>query len=157
MASWISVYCTASLDAVTAKKLAAGIRGKDDDAPAGVDYLTLAEQYGVDDTAVKAALGSLSITKWSGGFALAYGAKLPVRIHRWTDRARVADELAELPRKLAGVVEVVGIELAASQLRDFGVVVAYEVARYLAQKANGVTRDLGGVFGVVRRGAFVDL
>ena len=157
MASWISVYCRSSLDAVTARKLAAGIRDKDNDAPAGVDYLTLAEQYGVDDAAVRAALASLSVSKWSGGFVLAYGAKLPVRVHRWTDPARVAAELAELPRTLADVVEVVGIELMASQLRDFGVVVAYEVARYLAQKGNGVTRDLGGVFGVVRRGAFVDL
>jgi hypothetical protein len=158
MAYWLTVYCTRPVSALTSAELLAGIRDQDRDAPAGVDYYMLAEDYGYDaltDEAVADALARLRAEP-SGTLAetaVKYGDddSRPVVLHCWSDAERVAEELEECaevrepPASVAGdldrCVEIVGIELGFSQLGTMGVVFAYEIARYLAQKGAGVFVD----------------
>jgi hypothetical protein len=172
MASWIRVYCLKTLGSLTAEQLSLGIRDDDASAHAGVDYRTLAESFSdkIDENAVAAALAALRVESDAPGFEVfavhyrADPAPCPVLVRRWADKARVAEEVTEATelrnptapvlRLLRRTKEVIGIELGASQLEDFGIVVAHEVARYLAQKGDGLICDLQDYWTVVRDGAF---
>ncbi len=166
MASWISIYCTGSLAKLTAKKLLAGITDRDPKAAAGVDYLTLAESYDVDEAVAEAGEAALAVEDNDDGFLVGYGGKRHVYVRRWATAKRVAEEIAEakehpgsakVAAHLAKTTEVIGLELGASQLSDFGIVVAYELARYLAQKADGIICDLDHCWTEVKGGGFEDL
>lgn len=168
MPSWISVYCRKSVGRITPARLLNGIRDSDREAPAGVDYHTLAEDYDVDEDAVDAALGELRVAPASkfDVYAVHYqaGTARPVFVRRWTKDASVHVEEAierrspspALAKRLRASVDVIGIELGASQLSDFGIVVAYEIARYLSQKGDGIIVDLQDNWTEVR-GGFRDL
>ena len=153
--------------------LLAGVRDQDRDAPAGVDYWTLAEDYGIDDTAVvDAALNLLRVQPNGEGLdcELRYQAEddaRPVVVHVWDEPGRVAEELEEAKDGRdppAGIMErlgktkvIVGIELGFSQLEDMGVVLAYEVARWLAQRGDGLIVDDDNAWQSVRDGGWVGL
>lgn len=173
MAWWLTVYCTRSVASIEPALLLSGIRDGDPEAPAGIDYTTTAEDYEVDDALVGPALKHLAVEPDSDrplDLCVRYHAdpeRRPIVLHRWAEPARVAEELRECaenrsPPAAAGPVlerccEVVGIELGFSQLEDMGVVLAYELARYLAQKGAGVVVDDEGRWFTVDRGAWVDL
>jgi hypothetical protein len=169
MASWISVYCRTSVGAITPAALLAGIQDRDPSASAGIDYLTLAEDYDVDEDVVESALECLrveSASKTFDTYEVHYTkpAKRPVFVRRWTDASEHVDEELErkkrppkLVTRMRATVEAIGIELGASQLTDFGIVVAYEIARFLAQKGDGVIVDLQHEWNEVRDGAFKTL
>jgi hypothetical protein len=146
MASWISVYCQDSLAKLTAKQLLAGID--------------------VDEDAAEAGEAALAVEDNDDGFIVTYGSRRGVFVRRWADAARVREELEEarahkgskaVEERLGKTTEVFGIELGASQLSDFGVVVAYELARYLAQKGHGIICDLDHRWTEVTGGGFADL
>ena len=163
---WLTVYCKREL-ALTPRELKRGIRGEDDTALAGVDYLTLSEWYGLDETEVKPALSKLAVkarSKRSLDVEVSYGGSRAIVVHPWTTTERVAEELSEAranrspPPAAATWLDacraIVGIELGYSQLEDLGIVLAYEIARYLAQKGEGVIADDDGKWQCVREGAF---
>ena len=60
MAWWLTVYCRKPISGLTPEQLTAGIAGRDPEASAGDDYLTLAEGYDVDEALVKPALRALA-------------------------------------------------------------------------------------------------
>lgn len=159
------MYCTRSLGKLTAKQLLKGITDQDPKASAGVDYLTLAEGYDVDEDEAEAGEAALAVEDNDDGFLVTYGdATRPIFVRRWNTPKRVAEELSEIEddspkvtKHLAKTIEVIGIELGASQLTTFGVVVAYEVARYLAQKGNGFIRDLEDEWTRIEDGGFADV
>lgn len=153
MSLWITVYCRASTLDVTPQQLLDGIRGRDPSALAGVDYQTLAEDYGVDDSLAKESISALRVAApddGCDGYTIVRGGLMEViHVRRWRDPDRVMEEIAEAvtngesnpaPAVIAvkSSCEVVGIELRPHQLEDMSVVVAYEVARYVAQKGHGV-------------------
>jgi hypothetical protein len=171
MAWWITVYCTQAVSHLTGAQLLDGIRARDAEAPAGVDYHTLAEDYDVDEDAVGPALTCLRV-KSAGKLPLEVAVHYhpdddmrPVMLHCWKGEARVAEELEEMrdirePPKaaeatLARTVEIVGIELGASQFGTMAVVLAYEIARYLTQKGDGLFVDDENEWYVVDGGALV--
>jgi hypothetical protein len=59
-------------------------------------------------------------------------------------------------RYLDACREVVGIELGFGQLEDMGLVIACELARYLAQKGDGIFVDDNNEWYAVADGEFVD-
>jgi len=167
MAWWITVYCSRDCSALQSTDLASGIRAGDPDALAGVDYFTLAEDYDVPETVVAPALEHLRVT---GDFEIHYESDpdaRPVVVHVWTQPGRVREEVEEArevrsaPTSAApfldGCRAVVGIELGVSMAQTMGVVLAYEVARYIAQKYDGVIVDDEDRWEVVREGALVPL
>jgi hypothetical protein len=152
----------------------AGAQGKDARAPAGEDYYTLAEDYGIEDeAAVEDALAALHVSHEheSGlGCEVHYrpdDSTRPIAVHAWTDVARVKEECSEavevrsppasVVERLAQTQAVVGIELGFSQLEDMGVVLAYELARWIAQRGDGVIVDDDDRWMSVSQGAWVDL
>jgi hypothetical protein len=161
MAWWITVYCQKPLPELTPERLRAGITDEDPEASAGADYFTLAEGYGVDDAQVRPALQALRVTD---DLKLHFGDARPVVVHRWTEPDRVAEELAEchevrapppsIREPLGRTKEIVAIELGLTNLEDMGVVFAYEVARYVAQKGDGLIVDDDDRWRRVVRGAF---
>jgi hypothetical protein len=174
VAWWLTVYCRAPIDDLTPARLLAGLRDGDALAPAGVDYLTLAEQYGVDDeSAVAAAVASLRAEGGGGAgvacrvFYLDAPGGRPLVVHHWTDAGRIADELAEVdevrrpPRaareRLRATRAVAAVELGPAQCEGLGLVFAYEIARWLAQRGDGLVVDDDGHWSLVRDGAWADL
>jgi hypothetical protein len=153
MPLWITVYCRSSADDVTARRLLDGIQGRDPSAPAGVDYQTLAEDYHVHSVSPTDAVAALDVSDLRGGedvYEVRYGIDArPLVVRRWRDPSRVVEEVQEVVdrpgrhpplaiERVRSSREVIGIELGSSQLRDMGIVIAYELARYLAQKCDGV-------------------
>jgi hypothetical protein len=172
MPAWITVYCRRSVESITSAKLLDGINDRDRSAGAGGDYDMLAETYGLDEDSVEPALEGLRIEgdEPFTTYELRYRPDpkvRPVFVHRWADPSRVAEEIAEVVERLEPSstviaqlqksVEIVALELGFSQLGDMGVVFAYEVARYLAQKGDGLILDVEDHFTVVERGAFKDM
>jgi len=173
MAWWLTIYCTQSVAQLDGAQLLRGIQDQDPLAPAGVDYATLAEDYGVSDEAAAAAVANLRTAPPDGAHPLDVALRYlpddearPVQLHCWTTTDRVAEEVEECregrsPPKDVGPVlddckEIIGIELGGSQLGTMAVVLAYEVARYLAQKGDGAFVDDDDEWFAVHDGAFVD-
>ncbi len=167
MPAWITVYCRERLDSLGADELLRGIRGGDPEALAGVDYWTLAEDYGVDEDQVDRALAQLAVVEDGSDWEIRYSeaGERSVVVHRWFSTERVAEEIEEVLERLEpsdeDIVEhlrasreVVGIELGFSQFEDMGVVIAYEVARYLMQKLDGLILNDEDRWLVVVDGAF---
>jgi hypothetical protein len=173
MAAWILLYCKRSLSEVTPEQVRAGI----DEA----DWWTLAEGYGIEDeAAVNAALKYLRIKELSREagkvrWRLFYRpARLrQIDIERWTDPSLVAEEVQEerpslarmrkpaakiIREHLAAVQETVGIEMGWDQLEGMPVVLAYEVARWLAHVGKGLIKDHDDHWwGLTRGGAYKHL
>jgi hypothetical protein len=176
MPAWITLFCRRSVVDVSPNALKAGILDKDPSTSAGVDYNALADDYGVDEKLVDPALKNLEIASVepanADGFtrySLRYTAAdtRPVLIHRWTDsdhlKKETVDETIELltsrQRFIAELLqrtkEVIGIEFGYSQLEDMGVVLAYEVARYLGARGDAlIQNDLGKWLIIGKRGGF---
>lgn len=173
MAWWLTVYCRRPVSGLAPAQLLAGIRGEDHETLAGVDYWTLAEGFGIEDEAVVDAALDLLRVRESGATGLdcevCYRPEVdarPIVVHCWSAPTRVGEELAEaeegrsppptaLPR-LREAQEVVGIELGFSQLEDMGVVIAYEIARWLAQRGDGLVADDDDQWMAVEDGRWVD-
>ena len=156
MSAWISVYCTHSLAQVTPAAL--------DAALAQADFWTLAEIYAIDEAQVIPALACLRIesenpTEFQHYNVIYREPKYrPVCITRCAGAAVVAQlaELhatlmaqgmganAEIIRHLEQVIEIVNIELGYTQLADMGLLIAYEIARFLAMLGNGLVQDAAG-------------
>lgn len=171
MATWITVYCRNTVTNISPEDLKTGLLGKDSSAVAGVDYRTLAEQYNIDPSLVGEAVRNIGVAETKGGdgwthYAIRYGAEdtRPLLLYRWIKPARVAEELNEargltgnngfIAHRLEETAEVIGIELGIGQLKDMGVVLAYEAARYFAQRGDGVILNDEGRWLTVADGAF---
>lgn len=59
--------------------------------------------------------------------------------------------------RLAKTKEIVALELGFPMLEDMGVVIAFELARYLAQKGDGLIVDDEDQWQETQDGAFVEL
>jgi hypothetical protein len=159
MAAWFDVYCARSVAHVTAKKLRSRIESIQ-------DVYTLAEGYGIDDNAaVDKAMTLLQIEPVNGPggvkFQIRYRSRKfrPILYHLWTDfdeeLEEALEQLEELETEgptskkgivrvrshLKRVVQVVTLELGWSQLEDMGVVLAAQVAEYLATIGGGLIKD----------------
>jgi hypothetical protein len=169
MAAWFTVYCTRAVRHVTPADLAAHLRGPT------VDWYTLAEAFGIEDEvtveratdALRVALAGGTLGEW---FEVRYRPARfrPLVGYVWSDPARVQQELAEardeylcgrtgrgagqVRTALSGVTEVAAVELGGRQLEDMGLVVAGQVAEYLAGVGAGVIRDTGDEWWAIRRG-----
>jgi hypothetical protein len=167
VAAWFTVYCTRTVQQITAADIQAAL--------GAVDFFTVAEGFGIEDeAAVERAMSALRVESASGGlgewFEVRYRpAKYrPLVVYRWAESARVREELAEteenylagrrgrgvstIRKALAGVDEVVAVELGLVHLEDMGLVIAGQVAEYLAGIAAGPIRDTGDKWWVVRNG-----
>jgi hypothetical protein len=167
MAAWFTVYCSRSVHHVTAADLTAGL--------GAVDFDTVAEGFGIEDeAAVERAVANLRVQLAAGDLGEWFEVRSrpaesrPLVVYRWADSGRVQQELAEVREEhldgrtgrgaakvraaLPGVVEVVAVELGLGQLEDMGLVIAGQVAEYLAGVGKGLIRDTDDEWWAVWRG-----
>jgi len=155
MAAWFTVYCTRSVDHVTATDIRSEIDRW--------DFPTAAEAYGIDgEETVHQGLASLKLEPLDGSgqvrFQLRYGPpnRRPILLHVLSDPEsvkEVREEAEELLERVGGegevrirshldrMVAVVALELGWSQLEDMGVVFAGRVSEYHALIGEGLIRD----------------
>jgi hypothetical protein len=169
MAAWFTVYSPPSLRRVTPATLAAHVRGPQ------LDWYILAESFGIEDeAAVERAADALRVVPAAGKLGEWLEVRYrpakyrPLIVYRWTDPARVREELSEAATEyldgrrgrgatqvraaLAGVTEVAAVELGGGQTEDMGLVIAGQIAEYLAGISGGLIRDTGDEWWGVRRG-----
>lgn len=161
MAWWITVYCGSDV-AIDGDALIASLRGRD-----AASVTALAEDYEVDAAAVETALTDLRVTDALEVFYRADPSTRPIVVHVWREAAMVAEELVDA-RETRGApaaaepypsrcAAIVALELGFSNLEDVGVVIAYEIARHLAQTYDGVIVDDDDRWERVEHGALVPL
>lgn len=155
--------------------MADGIAGGDPKALAGVDYLTLAEDYpvgrrsGYEDLVAK-AVDELAVARAQSAGNVAHEVRYapwpaqPILIYRWDLKAEgkaILDSLvrtgAPLDRSSVKFRELVGIQVRRHQLEDMGIVFAYEVARYLGQRGEAAILNDQGEWQEVLEGEWTQL
>jgi hypothetical protein len=152
MPARLEVFCSLAVSQVTRADLTKAL----DDVE---DLYTVAEGFGIEDeSVVDAARDTLEIDGADGSFELRYGdgSRRPIQLEVLTDPARIraiADEaIGELDPEypdgakqvsahLPNVTEIAVFELGFSQLEDMGVVIAGQLAEWLARKGSGLIRD----------------
>jgi hypothetical protein len=148
MPSWIYLCCRKSVSKITAARLLRGIKGDEPEPRAGVDYLTLAEDYPVGklkgyENVVEESLRRLEVAAQPDDIAyeVSYAdwPARPIAVHRWDLESAGSGLLDGILQKGAPAVkaatfkQLIGIRLSRHHLGDMGIVFAYEVARYLGQ------------------------
>ena len=116
----------------------------------------------MDGALVAPAIANLRAT---ADLEIHYGTDRPVVLDLWATPDRVREETAEAREVrvpppeaepwLSRCQSIVGIELGFSMLEDMGIVLAYEAARFLAQKYDGVIVDDDDTWQAVEDGQFV--
>ena len=170
MSAWFTLYCQQSLQHVRPADVAVFLHGPK------VDWDILAETFGIEDEAtVDRTVSALQIKpavrrKLGEWFEVHYRPTKgrPLVVYRWTEPDRVREELTEaeenylagrrgrgvaaVRNSLAGVVEVVAVELGLVHLEDMGLVIAGQVAEHLADASGGIIRDTDDEWWAMRRG-----
>ncbi|HVL12226.1 MAG TPA: hypothetical protein VM529_06660 [Gemmata sp.] len=156
MAAWLTVYCSTTVAHITPSDLLSLLRGLD-------DPWTLAEGFGIEDEAeVDRALVRLQIEPVPEPEGVKYVLRYrtrklrPVYFHLWAKPGRVQAEREEALEQFEGarernagrvrkhmekVIEVVALELGWNQLEDMGVVLAGQIAEFVATEGDGLIRD----------------
>ncbi|MFN2303116.1 MAG: hypothetical protein ACK2TV_05220, partial [Anaerolineales bacterium] len=126
------------------------------------NFSTLCAQYGLNLSEIERALTSLSLmsaldNQISPFLLLRYQAQASARhlvLQSWPaessqeklilERALKSVHSETLKTALKQTREIVAIELSQMQLRDMGILLAYELARWVVEKGRGLMRGLDG-------------
>jgi hypothetical protein len=150
MPYWIRVYNQHLLGQFSAETLRAAL--------AGANFRTLCDQYGLDSALIGPARRHLAVE-------LPVNQGVPLILVRYAPRPQPplvvteqsldlsldADSLwvgltASVRARLMQVQAVYMIELLETQLTDMGLLLAYEFARWAAQRGSGIVLGLDGVW-----------
>jgi len=138
------------------------------------NFDTLCQQYDLDPGLIQSALENMEIIQRDGTSSLAFMLRYrpkghcPLRIYRWGIGEEVGgallsealDETALVPirKDLSKATQIIGIELRKGQLRDLGLLLAHELARWAADRGSGILRGLDGIwYRLNRHAAFIPL
>lgn len=152
MAYWVMIFNRRSIDVLDADKILAAITES--------NFYTLCAQYDLDPAVIDPALANLSIVCTSEMITpiivVNYQPveKPPVVVHRWPvqssmgrtmlEKAKVEVHTDEGKKRLMQAQQILGIELSHAQLRDMGLLLAYELARWAAYEGEGLVRGIDG-------------
>ena len=147
---WIMVFAKTKLGQIKPEDVIAAVTES--------NTYTLCEQYGLDPTLIQPALEQIEVAVSVGGqqplLALRYGPKQhpPVVVTAWDVVVETGSQLqAEMikdcdspviARNLEETSFIYCVELVASQLGDMGLLLAYELARWIAQRGEGLVLGL---------------
>jgi hypothetical protein len=154
MTFWITVYNRKSLGPLQSADFLRAITQS--------DYHTLCEQYGLDETLIPPALSSLRLLtdphETSTFFLLRYGPEdsRPLVVDRWAvdtqdgqdilEEALTRTPLAGIRSRLKDTRQIVTVELGPAQVRDMGLLIGYEIARWAAWNGGGIMEGLDGLW-----------
>ena len=126
----------------------------------GASLATLCKQFGLNSSLVAPALEHLRLeivpADIAPFYALHYqaGRRQPILIQRWdvsrVDGSAVLDSYLDksqsqvLTAHLGVTRQIWGVAILHAHLRDIGLVLAYEIARWIAAQGRGIVRGLDG-------------
>ncbi len=124
------------------------------------NFYTLAAQYGLDKSMIEGCVSNLEVSTVdplvAPFFVIKYqgGGQSPLLVYRWTQSDQIGKDIWRdvLPKDVPPHVrhyitdtsEILVIELDRAQLKDMGILLAYEVARWAAIRGSGVVMGLDG-------------
>lgn len=166
MQYWILIFNQKRLDGLNETGLVSALKG--------ANLAKLCRQFGLDDALVAPAVAHLHLLTAPARAvlfsALYYQAERqhPVFIHCWDIKQDEGASMltaylnkstsSALAVRLKTVQQIWGVELSPHQLDDMGLVIAYEIARFLAAVGGGLVRGLDGVwYRLNRHEAFIPL
>jgi hypothetical protein len=146
----ISVFNTEQIKKIDPQEILAAVTSS--------NYYTLCAQYGLDPALIEPTLAALKAV--IGGqepgdyFALEYRppGRRPIFVHLLNlsdlgleelNRLRIGAPQA-ISEKLRKIKQIVRIELGEDQLKDLGLLLGYELARWAAESGEGVVYGLDG-------------
>lgn len=153
MPYWILVFSQKALGNRDANGLVNAIKG--------ANFSTLCNQYGLDPALIPSTLARLEVQIGAGPytpfFVLSYPAKdrRPIVIYIWEAEEKEGARLLQkalytssdtVKVRLRGTHTILAIELSRSQLNDLGLLLAYEVARWVLEGGGGIIQGLDGVW-----------
>lgn len=155
MAYWVTIFCKKSLPQIDTTELLSKITT--------ADFTTLAEGNEMDEDLVDKQIETLRFEpSFSPDFFMSdihYGeedSRRPLILHHWSEPEDIAEVLEEkeewldkqtpetataIKEHFQEVVEIIAIELGFGQLEDAGILIADEIARYLAVVGDGIIED----------------
>lgn len=154
MSYWIMVFNQQPVGQVPKESLVEALRS--------AHFDTLCAQYGLDPALIGPALDHLSLEKPARGRAsyclLRYQptGRPPIVMTEWEPAILLGDGhfggmlTYSAPAEVRGVLsktrEIYSLELLRQQLADMGLLLAYEIARWLAREGSGLVLGLDGVW-----------
>ena len=162
MPGQIIICCQKAIDRTDEKAILAAITRS--------NFHTLCDQYGLDHELVAPAISNLRVSLFNGKlspYLLVHyqpKGKPPLIVHCLSELDGVGwfldllDGIEEvsLREALRKTHVVISIPLSSSQILDMGLLLAYEVARWVAELGNGFVQGLdGGWYRLNQYGAFL--
>ena len=127
-----------------------------------VNFVTLCSQYNLDPAKIEPAKSSLEVIVSNEGaspyFLVKYGAShdRPLFVYEWGAKTDIGRRILKnlmhqgtskkLTSHIVKAKSIIKIELSPSQLKDMGLLFAYEIARWAAFKGNGLVFGLDGIW-----------
>lgn len=152
MPFWILIFNQHILDQINPQTLLKDLKA--------VHFSTLCHQYGLDPALIEPAVAHLGVEMAETGlvpyFFVRYRPRQqpPLVVHRWDagefwrHQGLGAEVLTGLPpavrEQLAHTQTVYAVALEKDQLSDLGLLLAYELARWLAHRGMGIVYGLDG-------------
>lgn len=166
MGYWIMIFNTKSCRGIKIDRLVEVLKES--------NFNTLCEQYGLDPVMIEPALSNLKLieagNKIQPFFLLKYhrGEQRPIVVNYWEVRDEawgsiLQDAIDDAPSEkikalLLQTHSVFGIELSQLQLKELGLLLGYELARWAAFKGEGIVQALDGQwYRLNRNKAFVPI
>lgn len=166
MSYWIRIFNQKPIMKIDAEGIKAALTAS--------NFNTLCEQYRIDPGLIAPALTNLEIIQAQKTqpllFLLSYHqeSEPPIRVYQWdvsnqagAERLKAALDGVDdghIRSKLSNVTHVIGVELLESQLRNIGLLLGYELARWAGQLGEGLIYSLNGKwYRLNRHQAFIPL
>lgn len=127
-----------------------------------VNYSSLCSEYGLDPASIAPTLSHLEVVSAPEGvapyFLVKYqpGGRAPLVVYRWEPtgdngapwlrQAMKRGNASVIEAQLAHTREILAVSLRASQLEDMGLLLAYEITRWAAEKGRGLIFGLDGAW-----------
>lgn len=164
MAYWIWIFNQQSLGEIDRNLLAQAVTT--------ANFSTLCEQYGIDPVMIAPAREHFEVIAANGGvapfFLVSYrpDGERPIMVNRWDSSGEIGAQILsqtihavaneQIKLHLLQTQQIFGIELQRTQIEDIGLLLAYEVARWVSFHGQGTVRGLDGVwYRLNRHQAFV--
>lgn len=166
MTYWILIFNQHPLGQFARESLISALRA--------ANFYTLSRQYGLDPVQIPAALDHVDVEMATGGnvpyFLVRYQPKdqSPIVVTEWIVGAERGSQLMMAvinanpppnpPEQLEKTRFIYSVALERAQLTDLGLVLAYEVARWVAKRGTGWVLGLDGAwYRLNRHQAFIPL
>lgn len=154
MAYWIWIFNQQSLGDIDRELLVEAI--------SKANFWTLCEQYGIDPVMIEPAREHFKVITAEVGvapfFLVSYRpvGERSITVNRWDANGEIGGQILsqaihavtneEIKVRLLGTQQIFGIELQLTQIEDMGLLLAYELARWISVHGQGAVLGLDGAW-----------